>query len=69
MNIQLRECANCAHFQPSVGFTPNECALENDPSPVADGMCDEHQDQHEVATDRAQAIMRGAVLRAMESGK
>ena len=67
MNIQIRECANCAHFQPSVGFVPNECALENDPSPVADSVCHEHQDQHEVAADRALAIMRGAVLRARSS--
>jgi hypothetical protein len=69
MRSTFRECSNCAHFQPSVGFVPNACALENDPSPVADSVCHEHQDQHEVAADRALAIARGAVLRARGAGQ
>ncbi len=69
MNIQLRECENCHHFRPSAGFAPNECAMENNPAPVSDDICDEHQTDHEAAADRALAIMRGTVLKAREFGK
>lgn len=61
MNIQILECKNCAYFRPSSGFVPNECVMGNNPTPVADGVCDEQQEHHEVTADHAQAIVRGSV--------
>jgi hypothetical protein len=64
MNIKPRNCANCHHFRPAAGFVPNECAMENSPAPAADDFCDEHQTEQEATAAQAEAIARGAILKA-----
>lgn len=67
MNIQHRSCANCAHFRHAHGFVPHKCVMENLEHIVEDGLCTEHQTKFEADQSRAEAIARGAILRARGS--
>lgn len=62
--IHDRACQTCASYRPPVAGLPGACNLANRLDPLPGDICDEHQSQHEAATARAEAVARGAILRA-----